>query len=242
MWIKSHDSGSGGALYEYDLSLCVRIRKSPHASSDLSERIPLLSTASHATPSQADRDLYYASADGDLEGVRRLLSACHVNINCRVWSMTPVMEAARWGHIQVVKLLECKGADVLLVGNGGNNTLHWACVSGNLVTVKFVLSLNVLDINSRGVGSRTPVIWAAVMGHSEVVKLLMNERADVSVVDDGGENVLHWASVKGDVGIVQSLNVKHINVKNKNGRTAVDMVRSMGHQRLVDLLVSRGAP
>ncbi|XP_048242792.1 multiple epidermal growth factor-like domains protein 10 isoform X2 [Haliotis rufescens] len=226
----------------FDKGFTWLIRRNPRSSwSYLSERIRLLSTASHATPSQADLDLYYASTDGDLEGVRRLLSAGDVNINCRVWGMTPVMEAARWGHIQVVKLLECKGADVLLVDDGGNNTLHWACVSGNLVTVKFVLSLNVLDINSRGVGSRTPVIWAAVMGHSEVVKLLMNEGADVSLVDDVGESILHWACVRRDVRIVQSLNVKDIDVKNNNGRTAVDMVISMGHQRLVDILVSLGA-
>ncbi|XP_071116435.1 uncharacterized protein [Haliotis cracherodii] len=232
----------------FDKGFTWLTKRDPRPSmSDLSEdhsqteRVPLLSTASHVTPSQADRDLYYASADGDLEEVKRILSAGDVNVNCRVWSMTPVMDAARGGHREVVKFLVSKDADVSLVDDGGNNTLHWACVSGNLVTVKFVLSLNVLDINSRGVGRRTPVMWAAVMGHSEVVKLLMNEGADVSRVDNVGENVLHWACVKGDVGIVQSLNVKDIDVNNNNGRTATDMVRSVGNQRLLNHLVSRGA-
>ncbi|XP_046566108.1 mucin-2-like isoform X3 [Haliotis rubra] len=53
-----------------------------------------------ATPSPAtDRDLYSASRDGDLERVKRILSAGHVDINTRGgYSMTPVMVAAMWGH------------------------------------------------------------------------------------------------------------------------------------------------
>ncbi|XP_071078428.1 uncharacterized protein [Haliotis cracherodii] len=225
----------------FDKDFTWLTKRNPSASSsDLSERIQLLSTASHTPPSQADRDLYYASVDGDLEEVKRLLSAGDVNINCRVWSMTPLMEAARGAHREVVKLLVSKDADVSLMNDGGNNTLHWACVSGNLVTVKFVLALNKLDINSRGVGGRTPVMAAAVMGHTEVVKLLMNEGANVSLKDVDGNNIVHLACGRGDVDFVQSLNAVDINARNNNGRTAADMVRSMGNKRLVDLLMSRG--
>ncbi len=52
-----------------------------------------------ATPSPATgRDLYFASMDGDLERVKRILAAGHVNINTRrVYSITPVMAAALYG-------------------------------------------------------------------------------------------------------------------------------------------------
>ncbi|XP_046566109.1 uncharacterized protein LOC124274776 isoform X4 [Haliotis rubra] len=73
------------------------------ASTDPSKTVPPAPETtqdSEATPSPAtDRDLYSASRDGDLERVKRILSAGHVDINTRGgYSMTPVMVAAMWGH------------------------------------------------------------------------------------------------------------------------------------------------
>ncbi|XP_048242813.1 ankyrin repeat domain-containing protein 2-like [Haliotis rufescens] len=109
-----------------------------------------LSTASHATPSRADIDLFYASWVGDLMKVKRLLTTPGVVINCRVgWgSRTPVMWAARGGHTEVVELLVKEGANVSLVDKYGNIILHLAFRGGNMETVEFVLSLNVVDIDA----------------------------------------------------------------------------------------------
>ncbi|XP_071116432.1 inversin-like [Haliotis cracherodii] len=222
-----------------------------HASSDLSqgqsqsEEDPRLPTASHATPSQADREhLHYASKDGDLEEVKRLLSTPGVDINCRVGSRTPVMAAARWGHRDVVELLVSEGADVSLVDVVGYNILHLACRGGDVETVKYVLSLHVVDINSRGWGSRTPVMEAAWRGYRDVVELLVSEGADVSLVDVAGDNILHLACRGGDVETVKyvlSLNVVDIDARSKSGQTAAIMARLGGRQPVVKLLKSRGA-
>ncbi|XP_046555846.1 uncharacterized protein LOC124265100 [Haliotis rubra] len=115
-----------------------------------------------ATPSQADRDLYSACTDGDLGTVRWILTAGHVDINSRGgWRRrTAVMEAARWGHRYVVELLVRKGADVSLLDKYRRNILHYACLCADVETVKLILSLNVVDINSRW-RSKTPVMAAA---------------------------------------------------------------------------------
>ncbi|XP_048246198.1 multiple epidermal growth factor-like domains protein 10 isoform X2 [Haliotis rufescens] len=154
------------------------------ASSDLSqddsqsEEDPLLSTASHVTPSQADRDLYYASKAGDLEEVKRLLSTPGVDVKSRGrWSRTLVMEAAWRGHRDVVELLVSEGADVSLVGEYGNNTLHWACMGGDVETVKYVLSLNVVDIDARNNSGRTAADVARRGERQPLVELLVSRGA-----------------------------------------------------------------
>ncbi|XP_071116477.1 E3 ubiquitin-protein ligase mib1-like isoform X2 [Haliotis cracherodii] len=133
--------------------------------------------ANTATPSQADRDLHYASKDGDLEKVKRLLSTPGVNVNSRVCSRTPVMAAARWGHRDVVELLVSEGADVSLVDEGGNNILHLACWGGDVETVKYVLSLHVVDIDARNNLGQTAADMARDWGRQPVVELLVSRGA-----------------------------------------------------------------
>ncbi|XP_046577276.1 protein HOS4-like isoform X2 [Haliotis rubra] len=128
-----------------------------------------------ATPSPAtDRDLYSASEDGDLERVKRILGAGHVDINTRGdYSRTPVMVAALEGHRDVVELLVDRGADVSLVDVNGTNVLHWACFGGDLEIVKLILSLNAVDINARDNRGRTAADWAKLWGHQPLLALLV---------------------------------------------------------------------
>ncbi|XP_067654233.1 uncharacterized protein [Haliotis asinina] len=200
----------------------------------------------HATPSPAaSRHLYYASWRGDLETVKRILAEGDVDINYRGWySRTPVMWAAWRGHRDVVEFLVGRGADVSLVDRDGDNVLHLACRGGDLETVKLILSMNVVDINSRGWYSKTPVMAAAWHRRRDVVEFLVGRGADVSLVDRDGDNVLHLACRGGDletVKLILSMNVVDINARNNDGKTAADWARDLGHQRMLDLLVSRGA-
>ncbi|XP_067654111.1 uncharacterized protein [Haliotis asinina] len=132
----------------------------------------------HATPSPAaGRDLYYASRDGDLERVKRILAEGHVDINYRRGSWTPVMAAAWKGHSDVVQFLVDRGADVSLVDGGGDNVLHWACAGGHLETVKLIVSMNLVDINVRNNYGKTAADIARVWGRQRVVDLLVSRGA-----------------------------------------------------------------
>ncbi|XP_048246291.1 death-associated protein kinase 1-like [Haliotis rufescens] len=206
----------------------------------------LETTHKKATPTpadrdpEADRDLLEASREGNMAAVKRILAAGRADVNSRgVVGLTPVMSTAHGGHRDVVELLVSEGADVSLVDEDGTNILHYACWGGDVETVKFVLSLNVVDINCRGRGSRTPVMAAAFKGHRDVVELLMSEGADVSPVDGDGNNILHYACIGGDVETVKfvlSLNVVDIDARNNLGLTAADVARREGHKKNVKLL------
>ncbi|XP_046564007.1 histone-lysine N-methyltransferase EHMT2-like [Haliotis rubra] len=182
---------------------------------------------------------------GNLAAVKRILDTCRADVNCRdVGGRTPVMEAAFRGHGDVVELLVSRGADVSLVDDLGDNILHCACRGGDRETVEFVLSLDGVDINSRGQGSRIPVMWAAQWRHRDVVELLVSRGADVSLVDDGGRNTLYWACRGGDtetVEFVLSLDGVDINSRGWRSRTPVMEAAWWKHRDVVELLVSRGA-
>ncbi|XP_046546590.1 uncharacterized protein LOC124256650 isoform X2 [Haliotis rubra] len=191
-----------------------------------------------------DNDLRAACREGKLGEVKRILDTGRADVNCRgVDGRTLVMAAAQWRHRDVVELLVSRRADVSLVDDGGNNILHYACYGGDRKTVEFVLSLDGVDINSRGERSWTPVMEAAVGRHGDVVELLVSRGADVSLVDDDGDNTLHYACGGGDrktVEFVLSLDWVDINARNNDGKTAADVARDRQHHQLSDLLVSRG--
>ncbi|XP_046566467.1 ankyrin repeat domain-containing protein 29-like isoform X2 [Haliotis rubra] len=193
---------------------------------------------------RADADLCAACRAGKLAEVKRILDTGRADVNCRsVVGMTPVMRAAGWGHRDVVELLVSRGADVSLVDDDGDNVLHYACEGGYRKTVEFVLSLDGVDINSRGQRSMTPVMLAALRGHRDVVEFLVSRGADVSLVDGVGNDILHYACRGGDrktVEFVLSLDGVDINVRNDYGETAADVARDGRHHQLSDLLVSRG--
>ncbi|XP_046584477.1 ankyrin repeat and KH domain-containing protein mask-like isoform X2 [Haliotis rubra] len=137
---------------------------------------PVTTQDSHATPSPADRRLYSASGAGDLETVKRILAAGHVDINTRggYWSKTPVMEAAYEGHSDVVEFLVGRGADVSLVSGSGSNVLHYACLRGDWEIVKLIVSLNVVDINARNNNGETAADYARRQGHQRVAEFLVS--------------------------------------------------------------------
>ncbi|XP_048242814.1 serine/threonine-protein phosphatase 6 regulatory ankyrin repeat subunit C-like [Haliotis rufescens] len=87
------------------------------------------------------------------------------------------MEAALRGHRDVVELLVSEGADVSLVDDDGDNIIHWACWGGDVETVKFVLSLNVVDIDARNNSGRTARDEARDWHEEPVVKLLVSRGA-----------------------------------------------------------------
>ncbi|XP_046558382.1 ankyrin repeat domain-containing protein 29-like [Haliotis rubra] len=121
--------------------------------------------------------------------------------------------------------------------------LHDACWNGNLAEVKRILDTGRADVNCRDVLGLTPVMSAAWGGHRDVVELLVIRGADVSLMDNVGDNILHWACGRGDrktVEFVLSLDGVDINARNNYGKTAADVARDRGHHQLSDLLVSHG--
>ncbi|XP_067660340.1 putative ankyrin repeat protein RF_0381 [Haliotis asinina] len=189
--------------------------------------------------------LHLACKGGHLEVVKYIVSQNKVDINSRGWlRKTPVMVAAEMGEKKVVEFLVEHGGDLSLVHDGGNNILHLACKGGHLVVVKYIVSQNKVDINSRGWKRKTPMMVAAEMGKKDVVEFLVEHGADLLLVNDSDSNILHLACKGGHLEVVKyivSQNKVDINSRGWRKNTPVMLAAKKGHKKVVEFLVRKGA-
>ncbi|XP_067661682.1 ankyrin repeat domain-containing protein 50-like [Haliotis asinina] len=192
-----------------------------------------------------DNILHCACRGGGVEVVKYILSKKMVYIDSKGhYDKTPVMLAGRNGHTEVVKLLVNYGANLSLRDTYGHNILHSACSEGHVDVVKYILSKDIVDINSEGYKRRTPMMLAAMVGHKEVVDLLVKNGADLTFSDIDGHNILYCSSATGQLEVVKyiiSLNTVDINSAGHFKRTSVMVAARGGHKEVVEFLVNHGA-
>ncbi|XP_067682911.1 ankyrin repeat domain-containing protein 50-like [Haliotis asinina] len=202
------------------------------------------STDSHESSSSLT--LHGACRVGDLERVGHILSLSVVDVNSRdeEKGRTPLMVAAWKGHERIFDLLVRKGANASLVDNKSRNILHWACTGGHPDMVEHVLTRYSMYINSRTNIGVTPLMKAAYHGHTDVFDYLVSIGANVSLVDNDGDNLLHFASMGGHANMVEhilSQDLVNINSKGKHGRTPLMRAAYYGNTKMLDLLVRKGS-
>ncbi|XP_046360028.2 uncharacterized protein LOC124137670 isoform X2 [Haliotis rufescens] len=155
----------------------------------------LVSNQADLTLVDTDGDslLHLACRGGNTAIVQHVLSPS--NINSRGENRwTPVMVAAVSGHQSVFDLLVSNQADLTLVDTDGDSLLHFACQGGNTAIVQHVLSPS--NINSRGMKGYTPVMKAAYSGHKDVVDLLVQHKADFTLLTDSNDDI-EWVAQRG---------------------------------------------
>ncbi|XP_071085969.1 kinase D-interacting substrate of 220 kDa-like [Haliotis cracherodii] len=202
------------------------------------------SAASDSDFQTPDTDLIVACKQGKLQRVRDILDKSSEDIDKKdCGGMTPVMWAARRGHIEVLDLLVKKGADVSLKDKVGHNILHWACYGRNFAMVKYVLSLNKVDINNTGLDGRTPAMFAARQGYMKLFELLVS-KGGLPKADKDGNNILLLACCGGNVEIVKYI-ISHktvdINSGGQSNRTPLMVAAYRGNEKVVDLLMKEEA-
>ncbi|XP_067649942.1 ankyrin repeat domain-containing protein 50-like [Haliotis asinina] len=190
----------------------------------------------------SETDIHTACKEGDLDRLKQLLSDPNVNDSLDKTSL--LLIAVEYGHRDEFDFLVSKGFDVYQVDKFGNNVLHVACIGGDVDIVSYIISLDITDINSRGQFGRTPVMAAAEKGHKIVLDVLVSHGADLYLVDDDGDNILHAACLGGHVQMVEYLvaqEIVGINSRGDNGRTPLMAAAGMGHRGVFYYLLSMGA-
>eukprot|EP00029_Vermamoeba_vermiformis_P003176 TRINITY_DN13551_c0_g1_i1.p1 TRINITY_DN13551_c0_g1~~TRINITY_DN13551_c0_g1_i1.p1 ORF type:complete len:167 (-),score=52.34 TRINITY_DN13551_c0_g1_i1:61-561(-) len=134
--------------------------------------------------------LWDAAADGNLDLVKKRLDNTWTQINAQdVQGKTAVGEAAKWGHLEVVKFMKEKGADLELADTAGSRPLHLAAFNGKDDVVSWLIHDAKCDINARDADGNTPLIKAASRGHISTVKLLLQSGADKKIKNNMNNDV-----------------------------------------------------
>ncbi|XP_046556743.1 ankyrin repeat domain-containing protein 17-like [Haliotis rubra] len=192
-----------------------------------------------------DNILTIACRGGHTEMAKYIISLNIVEGNTRRYhGRSRLMTAARMGNRELFETCICAGGNVTEIDADGNNILHLACCGGDVVIVKYILSHNITDINSRGVYQRTPAILAAAWGHKHAFELIVSEGGDVSKVDVHLNNILHVACLHSQFEMVKyiiSQNITDINSRGDKGRTPPMMAAGKSHIGVFDFLVRKGA-
>ena len=79
-----------------------------------------------------------------------------------------------------------------------------ACKEGDLFKVRRLIKEG-CDVNTRGEHGTTPLIWAAIKGHNQVVEELIRKGARVNVKSNTQRTALYWASCNGHCSVVKTL-------------------------------------
>ena len=145
---------------------------------------------------------YQAIRNNDLAVLRVLLKAADANTKDKRGT-TPLMYAAAFGSIDAMNMLLAAGADANAKNALDASALHWC--AGDLAKVRLLVSKGA-DVNVRSKPGRTPLIIAAAHdGASEIVRVLLNQGADVSARDGAMVNALAAAADANDTTTVRLL-------------------------------------
>jgi ankyrin repeat protein len=118
-----------------------------------------------------------------------------------------------------------------------------AVEEGNIEAVKQHLAAGT-DVNVKGgrmVG--TPLHYAALEAHKEIIELLIAKGADVNAKDKHGRISLHLAALGGHKEIAELLIAKgaEVNAKGMTGWTALHQAAIYGYKEIAELLIAEGA-
>ncbi|XP_043484393.1 ankyrin-3-like [Leptopilina heterotoma] len=182
--------------------------------------------------------LLYAIDEGNLETVKELLQQ-KINIHYTDENFLTILHHAAYAENSMIveEILKCH-PDI----NLENYTLHSEVgkESEELVNISFKNGTNVNSVYKK-VG--TPLHISALLGNTEICKLLLIKGADINAVNEHKETSLHMATRRGDEEIVKLLLEfgAEINYKNKNGETPLHVSAQLGKKEICKILLIKGA-
>jgi ankyrin repeat protein len=160
-------------------------------------------------------------------------------------SFTSLYYASMIGNHKAVQLLLKYGAKHDIPEKGGYYPIHVAIYAGNLEIVKEFVKLGFVNkISSHGV---SPLLFSiGYFGQEinlEIVRYLIENKANSSLADDNKNTPITCAAVKGEIKVLDLLlsSGADVNSKCNNGVTLLYNASLVGNHEMVQLLLKYGA-
>jgi len=158
-------------------------------------------------------------------------------------------------HIAIIKndLVELKkciknGTDINSKGEYNCTPLHYACQNGNFEIIEFLVS-NLANINMKNSYSTYYPIFDAITATNDknvydIIKLLLDNGADINSIDSFGNTLLHYAVEKENIALVQLLLTSGCKVnqtKRHDKDTALHYAYFQKNKQIISMLIDAGA-
>ncbi|KAI4715359.1 Palmitoyltransferase akr1, ankyrin repeat-containing protein akr1 [Aureobasidium sp. EXF-10727] len=156
-----------------------------------------------------------------------------------------LMALARLGELRSIqKLFDSGKASATSADPQGITALHWAAINGHYALCHYLIEAGA-NVNAKGGDAEaTPVLWASKRCHLDVVNLLLQQGADPLLTDDQGYNLLHSATLDGNV--FQLILLLHqadvpVDIPDSQGHTSLMWAAYKGFPACLDVLLKWGA-
>ena len=116
-------------------------------------------------------------------------------------ALFPLMEAARRGHFDVIKVYVAAGADPHAHDGAGRSILFYACEGqtvGHVAAVAFLCGECGVDVNHTAANGETALMQSARLGYGKHVGALLSFGADASMTDATAHDARAIASLEGE--------------------------------------------
>ena len=151
-----------------------------------------------------------------------------------------IFEASATGKINnIIRLLAREPQLVSAYSEDGYQALGLACYFGHLDSAEYLVKAGApINSLSNNEIKAAPIHSATAGGHHKVVKMLLDNRADPNIREQGGYTPLHIAAQNGNDEMIRTLlfGGADMNIKSNNGKTPLDVATEAGHERATFLL------
>lgn len=181
---------------------------------------------------------------GDVDKVRTLIEKYKDARGPR--GNTPVLVAAEYDRLEVLKLLVFRGANLADRNESGWSALHFAAERGNILTVKFLLAqqADTTVVDEHGLRA---IDIAAKCGHIDVIREMHSNGVDLRHVCVSGRSIIHYGASNSSSNSERVMKYlldqegAEADVSDSCGWTALHVAASKGSAATVKLLLLRGA-
>ena len=165
---------------------------------------------------------------------------------------TPLIIAARHDDTEMINMLLAHEADIYAKNKLGHNSVHVACINGNINALRAILGKHSVEhsriLRERDLQGNTPLLLAkmAPSNVSILVEYLISINADTRASDHHGNKLLHLYNKVDDVDLCERIIGKYphdqsqlLEDVNNNNETPLHIVTKLGYKDTAKLFIDK---